>query len=83
MQSAVFIWRKIFHEMKVLLLFNLGNIVCFLVICACLYYFGGFLDGDRCVGFLVAMDYAITNFIKYAGLWTLNREEKLQRKNNA
>lgn len=39
---------------------------------------GGFLDGR--VGFLVAMDYMITNFSKYAGLWTLTREDKLKRK---
>lgn len=39
---------------------------------------GGFLDGR--IGFLVAMDYAITVFSKYAGLWTLTREEKLKKK---
>jgi len=35
---------------------------------------GGFLDGP--VGFLVALNYAQNSFNKYAGLWTLTREEK-------
>jgi len=34
----------------------------------------GFLDGP--VGFLVAVNYAQASFNKYAGLWTLTREEK-------
>jgi len=34
----------------------------------------GFLDGP--VGFLVAINYAQNSFNKYAGLWTLTREEK-------
>jgi len=38
----------------------------------------GFLDGP--VGFLVAANYAQGSFNKYAGLWTLTRKEKLQRK---
>lgn len=37
----------------------------------------GFLDGS--VGFLMAMNYAQNNFNKYAGLWTLTKEEKQQR----
>lgn len=35
----------------------------------------GFLDGA--VGFLVAVNYAQSSFNKYAGLWTLTREEKI------
>jgi glycosyltransferase involved in cell wall biosynthesis len=38
----------------------------------------GFLDGP--VGFLVAANYAQASFNKYAGLWTLTREEKLREK---
>lgn len=34
----------------------------------------GFLDGP--VGFLIAINYAQNSFNKYAGLWTLTREEK-------
>jgi glycosyltransferase involved in cell wall biosynthesis len=34
----------------------------------------GFLDGS--VGFLVAMNFAHVSFNKYAGLWTLTREER-------
>lgn len=45
-----------------------------------LIYFirGGFLDGP--VGFLMAMAYAQNNFNKYAGLWTLTREEDRKAK---
>ncbi len=45
-----------------------------------LIYFirGGFLDGP--VGFLVAINYAQNNFNKYAGLWTLTRMEKLEKR---
>ena len=39
---------------------------------------GGFLDGS--VGFLVALNYAQNSFNKYAGLWTLTREEKLRKR---
>ncbi len=39
----------------------------------------GFLDGA--VGFLIAVNYAQVSFNKYAGLWTLTREEKLAAKN--
>ncbi|WP_439102833.1 glycosyltransferase family 2 protein [Congregibacter sp.] len=39
----------------------------------------GFLDGP--VGFLVAINYAQNSFNKYAGLWTLTREEKRAAKN--
>ncbi len=35
---------------------------------------GGFLDGR--VGFIVAMDYMMTNYGKHAGLWVLTMEEK-------
>ena len=35
----------------------------------------GFLDGP--VGFLVAVNFAQASFNKYAGLWTLTREEKI------
>ena len=44
-----------------------------------LIYFirGGFLDGS--VGFLMAASYAQNNYNKYAGLWTLTREEKLNK----
>lgn len=38
----------------------------------------GFLDGP--VGFLVALNYAQNSFNKYAGLWTLTREEKLRNR---
>ena len=38
---------------------------------------GGILDGP--VGFLVAVNYAQNNFNKYAGLWTLTREEQQQK----
>ncbi len=46
-----------------------------------LIYFirGGFLDGP--VGFLVAINYAQNSFNKYAGLWTLTRMEKIEKKN--
>ncbi len=37
----------------------------------------GFLDGP--VGFLMAVNYAHNNFNKYAGLWTLTRQEKKRR----
>lgn len=40
----------------------------------------GFLDGR--IGFLVAVQYAQTNFNKYAGLWTLLRQDKLDGKAN-
>jgi len=45
-----------------------------------LIYFirGGFLDGP--VGFLIAVDYAQNNYNKYAGLWTLTRMEKQEKK---
>jgi (heptosyl)LPS beta-1,4-glucosyltransferase len=39
---------------------------------------GGFLDGR--VGFLIAVIYSQGAFNKYAGLWTLYRMEKLQKK---
>jgi len=39
----------------------------------------GFLDGS--IGFLTAVSYAQNNFNKYAGLWTLTRMEKLDKKN--
>jgi glycosyltransferase involved in cell wall biosynthesis len=39
----------------------------------------GFMDGP--VGFLTAINYAQNNFNKYAGLWTLTRLEKQERKN--
>lgn len=38
---------------------------------------GGFLDGS--IGFLVAAMYSQGAFNKYAGLWTLKRQEKLNR----
>lgn len=38
----------------------------------------GFLDGS--VGFLIAANYAQISFNKYAGLWTLTRQEKQARK---
>jgi glycosyltransferase involved in cell wall biosynthesis len=39
---------------------------------------GGFLDGR--IGFIVAMDYAQTNYNKHAGLWVLTQEERQQKK---
>jgi glycosyltransferase involved in cell wall biosynthesis len=41
---------------------------------------GGFLDGS--VGFLTAVNYAQNNFNKYAGLWTLTRMERLEKRNS-
>jgi glycosyltransferase involved in cell wall biosynthesis len=40
----------------------------------------GFLDGP--VGFLIALNYAQNSFNKYAGLWTLTRMEKIEKKTN-
>jgi glycosyltransferase involved in cell wall biosynthesis len=39
---------------------------------------GGFLDGR--IGFIVAMDYAQTNYNKHAGLWVLSQEERQRQK---
>jgi glycosyltransferase involved in cell wall biosynthesis len=40
----------------------------------------GFLDGP--VGFLTAINYAQNNFNKYAGLWTLTRMERQDKRNS-
>jgi O-antigen ligase len=41
---------------------------------------GGFLDGS--VGFLMAVIYSQVAFNKYAGLWSLYRQDKLNKNNN-
>lgn len=54
-----------------LLLVLLRALWAFVQIC---FLRGGFLDGR--IGFVVAMDYALTSYHKYLGLWLLTRQEK-------